>query len=146
MTGPGVIEMRRSLPAPIAEVFRWWTDPELLQQWMSPMGTVDAEIDLRVGGALRIVMRGGGTVIEHLGQFVEIEPPRRLVFTWESPYTGGKPSLVSVELEPEGDRGTRLRLVHAELPEPAAESHRGGWGGMIDRLARQLNRQVNVAG
>ncbi len=146
MSGAGEIEIRRSLPAPITEIFRWWTDPNLLRHWMSPIGTVDAEVDLRVGGVLRIVMKGDGTLIEHVGQFVEIEPPRRLVFTWKSQYTGGQPSLVTVELEPQGDRSTRLRLVHARLPETAAESHRGGWGAMIDRLAGKLSREVNVAG
>jgi uncharacterized protein YndB with AHSA1/START domain len=144
--GSGEIEIRRRLPAPIAEVFRWWTDPELLREWMSPMGSVDAEVDLRVGGALRIVMKGAGVLIEHVGEFVEIEPPRRLVFTWKSEYTGGQPSLVTLELEPEGDRVTRLRLVHAQLPETAADSHRGGWGAMIDRLAGKLTREVNVGG
>jgi uncharacterized protein YndB with AHSA1/START domain len=146
VTAPGEIEIRRSLPEPITEVFRWWTEPELLRQWMSPVGTVDAEVDLRVGGGLRIVMKGAGMVIEHVGRFVEIEPPRRLVFTWQSPYTGNQPSLVTVELEPDGDRRTRLRLVHAQLPETAAESHRGGWGAMIDRLAGKLSREVNVSG
>ena len=145
MSGAGQIEIRRTLPEPIAEVFRWWTDPELLQEWMSPVGTVDAEVDLRVGGALRIVMKDAGIVIEHVGRFVEIEPPRRLVFTWQSPYTGAQPSLVTVELEPEGDR-TRLRLVHAQLPETATESHRGGWGAMIERLAGKLTSEVNVSG
>jgi uncharacterized protein YndB with AHSA1/START domain len=45
----GAIEIRRRLPAPITEVFRWWTDPQLIQRWMTPVGTVEAEVDLRVG-------------------------------------------------------------------------------------------------
>jgi hypothetical protein len=53
-----------------------------------PVGTVEAEVDLRVGGALRIVMKGEGMVIEHVGEFTEIEGPRRLAFTWSSPCTG----------------------------------------------------------
>lgn len=141
MSGPGVIEIRRLLPAPVAEVFSWWTQAERLREWMSPVGTVDAEVDLRIGGALRIVMRSGDTVIEHIGKYIEIEPPRRLVFTWASPFTGDEPSLVTVELEPdvtEGTEATRLHLVHALLPEPAATSHRDGWGTMLDRLAGML--------
>lgn len=134
MSGPGVIEIRRRLPAPIAEVFRWWTEADRLAQWMTPVGTVEAEVDLRVGGALRIVMRGEGMVIEHVGEFIEIEEPRRLAFTWSSPYTGARPSLVTLSLEPDGDGATFLRLVHSELPAPAADSHRGGWGAMLLRL------------
>jgi uncharacterized protein YndB with AHSA1/START domain len=133
-----VIEIRRRLPAPAAEVFRWWTEADRLCEWMSPVGTVEAQVDLRVGGALRIVMRGEGTVIEHFGEYIEIDPPRRLVFTWVSPFTGAEPSLVTLELEPEGADATRLLLVHSRLPESVAKSHRDGWGTMLDRLSGQL--------
>jgi uncharacterized protein YndB with AHSA1/START domain len=138
MSGSGVIEIRRLLPAPAAEVFRWWTEADRLREWMSPVGTVEAQVDLRVGGALRIVMRGEGTVIEHFGEYIEIDPPRRLVFTWASPFTGAEPSLVTVELEPEGADATQLRLVHSRLPESVATSHRDGWGTMLDRLSGNL--------
>ena len=135
MSGPHHVEILRRLPVPIGELFRWWTEADLLEEWMSPVGTVEAETDLRVGGALRIVMKSGDTVIEHVGQYLEIERPTRLVFTWQSPYTGPQPSIVTVELQPDGDGATNLRLVHSELPESAAASHRDGWGSMLDRLA-----------
>jgi uncharacterized protein YndB with AHSA1/START domain len=105
---------------------------------MSPIGTVDAEVDLRVGGALRVVMSADGTVIEHRGEYVEIEPPLRLAFTWASRFTGDQPSLVTIELEPDGPDATLLRLVHSRLPESAARSHEGGWGAMLDRLHARL--------
>lgn len=138
MSGPGLIEIRRRLQAPPAEVFRWWTEADRLCEWMSPVGTVEAQVDLRVGGAMRIVMRGDGTVIEHFGEYIEIDPPRRLVFTWASPFTGAEPSLVTVELAPEGADTTQLRLVHSRLPESVATSHRDGWGAMLDRLSGNL--------
>lgn len=139
MIDAGAIEILRGLPAPIAEVFRWWTDPALLCQWMTPVGTVEAEIDLRVGGRLRIVMKGEGRVIEHTGEYLEIDPPRRLVFTWVSAYTGRVPSVVTVELHAAGDDLTDLRLVHSQLPGEAAPWHRGGWDAMLDRLGGQLD-------
>jgi uncharacterized protein YndB with AHSA1/START domain len=135
LSGPGELEIQRRLPAPIEEVFRWWTDPERLSAWMSPVGTAEAEVDLRVGGELRIVMRGGDTVIEHRGRYIEVVPPTRLVFTWASPFTGAEPSLVTVELEPASSGETLLRLLHTALPEAVADSHRGGWGSMLERLA-----------
>lgn len=138
MSGPGEIEIRRRLPAGVGDVFRWWTEADRLREWMSPIGTVEAEVDLRVGGALRIVMRGDGVVIEHFGEYVEIEPPRRLVFTWVSPFTGVEPSLVTVELEPDGPDATQLRLVHSRIPESIATSHKDGWGAMLDRLRNTL--------
>ncbi|HEV2035220.1 MAG TPA: SRPBCC domain-containing protein [Candidatus Dormibacteraeota bacterium] len=138
MSGPGVIEIRRRLPAAIGDVFRWWTEADRLREWMSPIGTVEAEVDLRARGALRIVMRGDGVLIEHFGEFVEIEPPRRLVFTWMSPFTGAEPSLVTVELELDGADATQLRLVHSRIPASIATSHKDGWGAMLDRLHSRL--------
>jgi uncharacterized protein YndB with AHSA1/START domain len=107
MSGPGVVEVRRRLPAPIAEVFEWWTQAEKLEQWMSPVGSASASVDLRVGGAFEIVMKSGDTAIPHTGKFVEIEKPTRLVFTWVSPYTGPETSLVTVELETDGEKATQ---------------------------------------
>lgn len=139
-----VIEIRRELPAPVEEVFRWWSKPDLLCQWMTPIGTADAEVDLRVGGKLRIVMRDGDIAIEHVGEFVEIDPPRRLTFTWRSVYTGEEGSLVVIDLEPAGDGSTTLRLTHSRLPAGAAASHGQGWGAMMDRLATALRSEVRT--
>jgi len=111
---------------------------------MSPVGTVDAEVDLRVGGRIRIVMKGDGMVIEHQGIYLEIEPPRRLVFTWISRFTGPQPSIVIVELEPDGADATRLHLVHRQLPDASTESHRGGWGAMLDRLGGKLREAADL--
>src|ERR1700674_4697120 len=98
MIDAGVIEIHRHLPAPIGEVFRWWTEPDLLCKWMTPIGNAEGDIDLRVGGALRIVMKGDGRVIEHTGEYLEIDPPRRLVFTWGGPYTSLMPSVIIAQL------------------------------------------------
>jgi len=140
MSVRGSVVVRRRLPAPVAEVFGWWTQPDLIAQWMTPVGKVRASVDLRVGGSLRVVMEGDGMVIEHTGEFVEVTVPRRLVFTWSSPYTGPHPSLVTVDFEPDGPDWTWVALVHSELPDAAAESHRGGWGSMLDRLEQVIGK------
>jgi uncharacterized protein YndB with AHSA1/START domain len=132
------VKINRMLPAPIAEVFDWWTQADKLREWMSPVGMAEATVDLRIGGKFRIVMRSGDVAIDHTGEFLEIEVPRRLVFTWVSPFTGPEPSLVTVELEPDGDDATRLRLIHSKLPQAIAASHRDGWGTMLERLATNL--------
>jgi uncharacterized protein YndB with AHSA1/START domain len=134
----GSVEIRRLLPASPEEVFRWWTQADLLAQWMSPVGSVEAVVDLRVGGRFRIVMSGGGMTIDHSGEYLEVDPPKRVVFTWVSPYTGARPSVVTVELVPAAG-GTELFLSHRRLPIDAAESHQGGWGSMLDRLVGNLN-------
>ena len=65
------------------------------------MGTVEADVDLRVGGRFRIVMRDRDTEIDHTGRYLVVEPPTRLVFTWVSAFTGPEPSLVTIDLEPQ---------------------------------------------
>jgi uncharacterized protein YndB with AHSA1/START domain len=142
VSGPGVVEIRRRIHAPIADVFDWWTQAEKMRQWMSPVGVAEAHVDLRLGGAFRIVMKSGDTEISHTGEFIEIETPTRLVFTWVSPYTGPDPSLVTLELEPDGENATRLRLVHSQLPSAVAPSHRDGWGTMLDRLLVKIPMQT----
>jgi uncharacterized protein YndB with AHSA1/START domain len=138
------IEVTKRLSAPVAEVFRWWTEAALVEKWMAPIGDVRATLDPRVGGSLHVVMSGQGVVIEHTGEFLEIDRPRRLVFTWTSRFTGQQPSVVTVELEPDGDDATLVRIVHAELPESAVSSHRDGWGGMLTRLERELGMEVRT--
>lgn len=131
------LEIRRTLPRSPDLVFAAWTDASWLARWMSPVGHAWVEADPRPGGRLRVVMVGDGREIEHVGEYLEVEPPHRLSFTWRSPYTGDRPSRVTVELAAT-EGGTDLRLRHERLPAGAAASHRGGWGGMLERLAGLL--------
>jgi uncharacterized protein YndB with AHSA1/START domain len=133
----GALRVRRFIRATPDEVFRAWTEPGLIEGWMSPAGSARAEVDLRVGGRFRVVMAGAGMEIEHTGEYLEVQPPKRLSFTWRSPYTGNDPSVVRVVLSPLED-GTELVLTHERLPEGAAPSHRDGWGRMLERLIELL--------
>src|SRR5919108_545892 len=94
-------------------------------------------LDPHPGGRLHVTMVGEGRKIEHVGEYLELVPNRRLVFTWQSPYTGPAPSIVTIELESCG-AGTDLTLVHEALPADALVSHTGGWGQILDRLATEL--------
>jgi uncharacterized protein YndB with AHSA1/START domain len=118
--------------------------PAIVARWMSPTGYAIAEIDPTVGGQLRVVMVGAGVEIEHTGRFLEVVPDERLVFTWVSPYTGDGPSRVTVELRSIGAE-TVLTLLHEQLPSQVVESHAGGWGGMLDRLAAELVLETPAA-
>jgi uncharacterized protein YndB with AHSA1/START domain len=112
---------------------------------MSPFATAEATVDARVGGAFTIVMLGQGQSIRHTGTFLELDAPRRLVFTWASPYTGDEPSIVSVSLAPAGD-GTELVLIHDRLPLDQVQPHRGGWGSMLDHLSTLLESEARTSG
>lgn len=133
----GRVVIETDLPASVEEVYAAWTEPRAMGRWLSPTGHAEVEADVQVGGRLRVVMVGADMRIEHTGEYLAVEPPRRLSFTWNSPYTGDGPSIVTVTLTRRED-STRLRLVHERLPEVAAESHRDGWGTMIRRLATQV--------
>jgi uncharacterized protein YndB with AHSA1/START domain len=134
---PPAVRLERLVPAPIDAVFDAWTDAATMRLWFSPEGAAHVEADPRPGGLLRVVMSGEGTVIEHVGRYVELVRPHRLVFTWQSAYTGGRETVVAVELSARGSE-TWLSLTHEWLPPDRVDSHRGGWGAIVDRLATTL--------
>lgn len=130
--------LSRHLAAPPARVFAAWTDPALIARWFTPMEVAEpvaADIDLRVGGRYRIVLRAvDGECHDVGGEYREVQPARRLVFTWAWASTPTRVSLVSVDFEAEGD-GTRLTLIHARFfDRDALERHRGGWNTVLDHL------------
>lgn len=133
----GRVRIEMALAAPIEDVYAAWTQPAAMARWLAPTGSAEVEADVRVGGRFRVVMIGDGTSIQHTGEYLTVEPPRQLSFTWQSPYTGAEPSVVTVTLTADGDR-TRLVLLHERLPEDAAQSHRGGWGAMLQRLVEEV--------
>jgi uncharacterized protein YndB with AHSA1/START domain len=140
--GSGVVEVRKLLSATPEEVFAAWTDPASMAKWMRPGGkTQDSrvELDVRVGGKYRVDMIGENEVHEHTGEYLIVDPPRKLSFTWISKGTRGERSVVTVTLHPRGDK-TELVLTHESLPEATRESHRGGWTEIIDNLARALEK------
>ena len=78
--------IERTFNAPAEDVFDAWTSPEVMRRWLhcaSDWETPAAEVDLRVGGQVRVVMRKpDGTQAEARGEYTLIERPRRLVMTW----------------------------------------------------------------
>jgi len=137
------LRLERLLPARREEVFAAWTEGPSMARWMSPLGHAEVEIDLRVSGRFRVVMVGDDMRIEHTGTYLEVDPPRLLSFTWQSPYTGPEPSVVTVTLTEDGNQ-TRLVLVHERLPKNQVDAHAGGWGSMVDRLETLLGLPVRL--
>jgi uncharacterized protein YndB with AHSA1/START domain len=135
---PGAVRVERLLPARVEEVFAAWTDPARMARWFSPIGRAEVEADVVVGGRIRVVMVDADVRIEHDGEFLEVQPPERLSFTWRSRYTGDAPSVVTVEFHDQ-DGSTRLVLHHDRLPPEARASHEGGWGAILDRLSAVLD-------
>ncbi len=135
--------VRRLIRASRDVVFAAWTDAESMRHWMCPDNIVaaDAQLDPRPGGSYRIVMKGPDREYEHTGEYLAVEPPSKLVFTWISNSTGNQPTLVTVELFERGD-DCELVLTHERFASAeAARHHRGGWGQIIDRLECHLARR-----
>ena len=132
-----------ALRARAEEIFDLWTQPDLMARWMSPFpGAVDctANCDPRPGGAFSLVMQAGESSREVSGAYVEVDRPRKLVFTWMGPLTNNVTTLVTVELTPRGGE-TDLVLTHERLPTSAiVEGHTKGWGHILDHLADVVSK------
>jgi uncharacterized protein YndB with AHSA1/START domain len=141
MAEPIVVTVERYIAAPPERVFEAWLDPESAGRWLfaTPDGVMErVEIDARVGGRFQIDERRGGELAEHFGEYLEIDRPRRLVFTFAA-VRGSGTTRVAVTLVPEGD-GSRLNLVH-EMDAGWAdyeERTREGWTTIVEGLARSV--------
>ena len=134
------IRVERLLSAPVEDVFDAMTDPTRMADWFSPIGRAEVEAVPVVGGRLHVVMVDGDVRLEHDGEFLDVQRPTRLAFTWRSRFTGDRATVVTVELSDE-DGKTRLVLEHEGLPPDARESHEGGWAGILDRLSAVATSQ-----
>jgi uncharacterized protein YndB with AHSA1/START domain len=116
-------------------VFEFFVDADKLTRWLA----VEATLDPRPGGVCHQVHEGyrGSGPFHMRGEFVELDPPRWVVFTWgfEEPEIGAPlgGSTVEVTLSPSG-AGTRVRLVHTGLSTEANRDASTGWTVMLDRL------------
>jgi uncharacterized protein YndB with AHSA1/START domain len=129
-----VVEREIRIAARPETVFDFFVDPDKMVLWKGRR----AELDPRAGGVYRVEM---GEHIVARGEYLELDPPNRVVFTWgwegqESGPHGVPPgsSRVEVTLDADGD-GTIVRLRHLDLPEEAREIHGQGWDLYLSRLS-----------
>ena len=136
------LTLTRRLSAPPEKVYAAWADPQKLAQWFGPggveEGSVNADIDLRVGGRYRISFNAKGTYNQVGGVYREVEPNRRLVFTWAWHSTPERESLVTISFKPEGG-GTLLTFLHEQFAdETARDNHARGWTELLGKLESYL--------
>ena len=122
--------LQQQIAAPPATVYRYLTEAEKWKSWQG----VDAKLDARPGGIFAMFMGNGMTA---RGQFVELVPDRKVVFTWgwvDRP--GIPPGSTSVEIElNDHDGGTLLVLTHRAIPDDEAGLQKMGWTHYLPRLA-----------
>lgn len=134
--------IERTYDAPAEAVFDAWTDERVLRRWFHAerdWTTSEASVDLRVGGAVRVVMHdpvkgedhGGG------GHYTEVDRPSRLAFTWT--WDGDdRETLIEIGFQEE-EGGTTVRFTHSNLRDlETARDHEGGWSRCFDNLERAL--------
>jgi uncharacterized protein YndB with AHSA1/START domain len=126
------IERELSIAARPETVWEFLVDPEKAARWMGQ----EVALEPRPGGVYRVNVIPGSVA---LGEFVEVDPPRRIVWTWGWE-PGGLATLepgsttIEVELVPDGE-GTTLRFTHRGLPsEDTGRRHAHGWDHYLERL------------
>jgi uncharacterized protein YndB with AHSA1/START domain len=137
------LHLERTLAAPPERVFAACVDARSLAEWFGPHGYTCtlAELDARAGGRYRLTMRPPEGDVFHIGgELREVDPPRRLAFTflYEEPGPDDRENLVELAFEPAGD-GTRLVLDQGPFATgERLELHRGGWTDTLERLDQAL--------
>lgn len=140
------LQVKRLIKAPRDRVYAAWTDPAQLMEWFGPEGvqTRGLMADARVGGAFRWeVTSPEGEKMTMLGEFRELQPDRKIAFTWQwqddedwKNYT----SIVTVELD-DAEGGTEVRLTHERLPsEESRDGHARGWTSVLDKLEKFFSK------
>ena len=138
------LRIERTFAAPAEDVFDAWTSAEVMRRWFHVAPDWDtpvAEVDLRVGGEVRIVMRRpDGTETSAHGEYTSIERPRRLVMTWTFDVEPSNEQLIELTFSQSGHATTVLMVNSLISSEKRRESQDRGWRGCLDELARALAR------
>lgn len=142
---PDVLRLVRTFNASPQDVFEAWTSADVLRRWWAAGADWEmpvAEVNVRVGGRLRLVMRSPeGEVFGGSGEYVEITPPVRLVFTWTWDGHQGHEGtqLVEVDFREQEDGTTKVVLTNRGLKdEESKRSHREGWEASFANLDHVL--------
>src|SRR5260221_13019344 len=132
------------MPASREEVFDMWLNPDSLRRWMRPgdSDVVHIELNPVIGGTFRIdTQTRDGSIIVHTGQYLEIQRPEKLVFTWNSTVLGDQPSQVTIELYEQAENCLMV-LLHELPPDDALyEDHRKGWTAVLDLFEQTANER-----
>jgi uncharacterized protein YndB with AHSA1/START domain len=136
------LEIKRFINAPRAQVYTAWTDPAQLKLWFGPewVKTRDLVCEVRPGGKFRWdLINCDGEEKTIGGEYREIVPWERIVFTWkhyDDKAWENQISIVTVEFS-DRESGTELRLKHEQLPgEESRDDHNRGWNSVLDRLEK----------
>lgn len=137
-----VVRIERTFDASAEDVFDAWTSPEVMRRWLhcaADWQTPEAEVDLRVGGKVRVMMRRPDGTEAHLeGQYTLIDRPRRLVMNWTFDDDPSNEQVIELSFT-ESEGSTRVLLVNSGISTDARRDGQDwGWRGCLDQLERLL--------
>ena len=137
-----VVRIERTFAASAEDVFDAWTSPEVMRRWFHcapDWGTPEAEVDLRVGGKVRVVMRRpDGTEVEAHGEYTLIDRPHRLVMTWTFDDDPSNEQLIELSFS-ESEGSTTVLMVNGGVStDERRDAQDEGWHGCFDQLERAL--------
>jgi uncharacterized protein YndB with AHSA1/START domain len=137
-----VVRIERTFAASAEDVFDAWTSPEVMRRWFHcapDWSTPEADVDLRVGGRVRVVMRKpDGTEAEMHGEYTLIDRPHRLVMTWTFHDDPSNEQLMELTFS-ESDGSTTVLLVNSRVStDKRRDAQDWGWRGCLDELDRVL--------
>ncbi len=131
------VEVHKVIQAPIEKVFDAWLDPEMLSKFITPMPGMpdsDVETDARQGGKFTIIMHVDDAKLPHTGEYLEINRPNKLVFTWVSDNSVDN-SRVTLHFKKIDDNNTNVSLSQVKfIDEKARSDHEGGWSNILNKL------------
>jgi len=133
-----VVRVSRHYDFPAERVFDGWLDPAIAGKWLFAIDTgqmVRCEIDARVGGRFNFTDRRDGEDIEHVGEYLEIDRPRRLVFTFAVPKFSELYTRVTIDIVPQG-AGCELTLTHEGVLPDYLERTTAGWMKLLEKLSK----------
>lgn len=132
------VTLERTFDAPVAAVWKALTDVNQMREWFFDLKTFNPE----PGFSFEFTVEHEGNVFEHLCQIQEVDPLRKIAYTWRYKGHPGN-SLVTFELFPEGEK-TRLKLTHEGLdsfpktPQFARENFNQGWTALIGTSLKEF--------
>jgi len=134
--------VRRVIAASPERLFEAWTTSSQVQAWWGPRDVrcASAEIDARVGGRYRIANAlPDGRVVVIAGEFLAIDRPSELVYTWHIEPGEAAPERVTVRFEARGAE-TEVVVIHEQIADPRKrDEHEAGWSGCLDGLVAHVS-------
>ena len=140
MTGEAqlaTVRVERELASPPHAVYDAWLDETVLAEFICPDGAAEVAIDPRVGGAIRIVMIYPDRRHAIEGEYIALDRPERISFSWRSP-SSSSDSIVTVTFAPRGAGGSLMTIVHSQLPPDVSGRYDSGWAVVGAQLATAL--------